>query len=382
MFRSRRRSSEIGMFSRLVQSDRLEALLAGFLAALALVLQVGTAQPWQVMALDLVAYTVAAVSPRWPRSTGLVLGLILLSYLALPTAWATMGEYALFIPILGAGMRGLSRARWIMSVGYFLILVALAWKHGPSLSNLLLSAVAWAVLIGIVWLVGNAFLAVTEAERRARAADLVLQRQQLARELHDTVARSLTAVTMAAERARLRGGATDAELAQILDAAASSVDELRLVMKLLREPDGSSATLGTRRTPLGAALSAAEGDLERNGFRTAVSIEGDLERLPSEQAEALGAATGEAVNNIIKHGDPTAPVAILAGITDAGTELVFLNQPQTPQAPAEADSTLGIWGMRQRLAEIGGEVATERTTTNWITRLRVPSAAGTPDRAA
>lgn len=383
MFRMRSLKGS-GLLARLVASGGIEAALAAALAVLSLTLNLGTSQPWPVALLDLSACAVAAATPRWPRIANGVLCALLLGYLALPPEWGTMGEYAMLIPILGAGMRGNVRIRTAMSVASLAIFAALAWQSAPSPAITALGAVAWGFLIGVLWLIGNAFVAVTEAQRRARAVELLLQRQHLARELHDTVARSLTAVTMAAEQARLRGGATDAELAQIADSAADSLQELRLVMNLLRDPVEPDSPLDVRRTPLGEALAVAKDDLTRNGFALALNVDGNLGRLTQEQADVLGAATGEAVNNMIKHGDPAAPCAIVADIIDAGIELAFVNRPLETDQRHDPDSSLGLWGMQQRLAAIGGEVSTESTPTHWITRLKVPTGSidSSPERAA
>lgn len=375
MLSLRSRSGRLGLLGRPVSAERVEVLLAACLVLLSVIFAAVSAQPWPVYVLDIAAYVTAALTPRWPRAAGIVLGLILLSYLALPTEWATMGEYALMIAILGAGMRGATRVRRAMSVCYWAILTAIPLKYSPDIGTIALTGVAWAVLIATLWFVGNAFVAVTEAQRRAREADLALQRQHLARELHDTVARSLTSVTMLAERARLHGGATNAELDQIAESAAKGLQELRLMMHLLRGPVGNVPLAVVARTPLDDALTAAEDQLTRNGFQATLSVEGDLGRLSADQAGVLGAATAEAVDNMIKHGDPSAPCAIAVDLAHSACELVFINRPREPRSDSDPAMTLGVWGMAQRLAALGGEVATE-SSTNWVTRVRLPLSAG------
>lgn len=367
-----------GRIANLVESGRLEVVLAACLAGLAIVLELGTGQSWQGLVLDLIACAAAAGTARWPRVAGIALGMVLALYVVIPSDWATLGEYALLIPILGSGMRGATRMRTAFTLGYFPLLAARTLVLAPDTVSGVLGWLVWGVLIASLWLIGNAFVAVTEAHRQARAAALVLQRQELSRELHDTVARSLTKVALAAERARLRGSATDADLALISETATESIQELRWVMSLLRGPVEPGILMAMRRTPLDEALATAERELSRQGFTLALSLEGDPQRLPPETAGALGAATGEAVANIIKHGDPSSPCAIVVDITDQDADLLFINTPKEARSSPGPGEGTGLDALTQRLAAIGGRVSTEHSASQFRTRVRLPL--NVPDR--
>lgn len=293
-----------------------------------------------------------------------------------------MGEYAPFIPILGSGMRGATRLRALMTIGYFPLSVGRIFAlAAPDQASAIAGSLLWAVLIAILWLIGNAFTAVIEAQRKARAAELGLMRQELTRELHDTVARSLTRVTLAAERARLRGGASEDDLALISDTAADGIRQLRWVMSLLASPVEPGALSRLPGTSLNTALASAEAELSRLGFLVSVSVTGDPGSLRPEHSAALGAATGEAVANIIKHGDPDSLSAIAVTVTVHDAELVFINAPR-PVAAVEPGSGMGLLAMEGRLQAVGGDVTTECSASQWRTRIHVPlqvaSAASTP----
>lgn len=369
--------------ARLVSSGWLEPVLAASLALLVLVLLPATGKAWQGLVLDLVACTMAAGTARWPRAAGVGLGVVLATYLIIPAEWDTLGEYALLIPILGSGMRGETGIRKALTFGYFPILAARNLVLAPDPVSGILGWLVWATLFAFLWLIGNAFVAVAQAHEQARAAALVLQRQELSRELHDTVARSLTKVALAAERARLRGGATDADLELISESATESIRELRWVMTLLRSPIEPGAATSERRTPLDEALASAEAELGRQGFAVSVSVEGDPGRLPTPHANALGAATGEAVANMVKHGDPAGPCAIVVDISDADAELVFLNTPLPSPASPQPGGGTGLESLAQRLQLLGGHVSTDRNPKQWRTRLRLPlDTPGRPPRQA
>lgn len=363
-----------GFWARLIAKGLVEPLLAAALAVIVVVYALSKPDAWQASVLDLLACTAVSLTPRWPRGAGLGLGMILTGYLFIPADWGTLGEYTLLIAVLGAGLRGQKQARLFMSAGYLLILWALAWKNAPTPGSAALGCLVWAALFGTMWLIGNVFAATIEAGKIAQQAELIQQRQILARGLHDTVARSLTRVAMAAERSRLRGEVTASDLATISDAAARSTEELRWLMAVLY--DTEALTL-TAKDPLDRALVEAEQDLERHGFAATLSVDGSLDVLSPEQSEALGSVTAEAVSNIIKHGQPETACAIIIEVTDHTIELVFVNQ--TREEPSQPQVlSLGLTSARERLQPFGGELDQESSPPQWITRVRLPLTAEVP----
>lgn len=365
----RRLKGSNAVITHLVERGQVEPILAGSLAALILTIDLAFGVAWQTLALDLFACAAAAVTPRWPRLAGTALGLIVASYVFLPPEWSTLGEYALIIPILGTGMSGRSRTRAVMSVAYFVVLAANLWDDTPPNVTPIYGVIAWAVIIAAFWFIGSAFAALIEATHAAQRAELLRQRQALARGIHDTVARSLTRVTMAAERSRLRGETTASDLETISDAAARSAEELRWLMALLAE-DSETLTL-TTNSPLDKTLSEARTDLGRHGFAVTLSITGSLTALTPDQSELLGSVSAEAVANIIKHGQPDTACAVIVDIGEDLAEIAFVNQVRLDAEPKQAIS-LGWENMRQRLARLGGELEQESSSQQWITRVRLP----------
>lgn len=369
---SNHRSAE-GRFRlhRLVRGGWLEVVLAVVLAVLATILDSVSQQPWQVFALDLAACGAAALTFRWPRAAGLALGLVLACYVPLPDDWGTMGEYAPLIPILGTGMRGANRTRLAMTAGYGALLGVLAWGSAPTPLSAVAGWAVWAMLIGVLWLIGSVSHAAVQAQERARAAELVLQRQAVAAELHDTVARSLTMVIMTAQRAALRGERSSAELERIIAAAENSMRELRLVMSLLAAPD-PDLDVSVQHTSLTDALESGVTQLREQGFDVSKAVRGDLSAMSEPEAVTLGTAAQEAIANIAKHAVPGSSCAIILEVADGVAELAFVNgRSNSAESPA-AGQHLGLWGMRERLHRAGGEVLVHHTVRQWITTVRLP----------
>jgi signal transduction histidine kinase len=360
----------------LVQPGRIEILLAMILLILSLVLQIPTRQSTGGMAIDLAICTATAAAARWPKAGGAMVAVLLLVRFFCPAEWFTMGEYAPLIVVLGAGMRGERRIRAVLTAIYVPLLWAISWMLSGGDKSVYLGDFAWVVLIGIMWVIGNAFNTVTEAQRQARAAALVLQRQVLARELHDTVARSFTRVSMIAERAKLRGETSAEDLASISDEAIRGVEELRWVMTLLRDPASSVDALAEGRGSLSDALTAGEQSLTQDGFSVNLSVAGDLNQLSQAQSEVLAAVTAEAVANMSRHGDPAHPVGVVAQIDSDAAELAFINTPAVEPDDEPSRERLGVWGMRQRLESVNGTVSVGLEDQRWVTRVRLPLSVG------
>ncbi|MDQ7991252.1 MAG: histidine kinase [Propionicimonas sp.] len=367
-FSPRRR---VDVLSRLVDSGWFDVAVAGLLAVLVVLLDGAYQQAWQVLLLDLAACLAAALTGRWPRAAGLALAGVLSIYLFIPDDWATMGEYAPLIPILGTGMRGQARLRRAMTLGYFLLLAAIAWRESPSATSAVLAAVVWAVFIAILWLIGDAFRAVSLAQEQLRSAELRRQRQAVARELHDTVARSLGTVILTANRSQLRGEATPADLERIARSAEASLQELRLVMSLLRDSPAAGSPVAVRGTPLTDALVSGTDELRSAGFTVTLLQPAEPVDLPAPESEALGAAAREAIANVLKHGDPALPCAVVVEDTASAVELTFVNGCRPGDDPPRPDA-LGLWGLGERLAAVGGRVSAQRGPNQWITVLTLP----------
>lgn len=372
------------MFARRESYWWLEAGLASLLGIAALAIDAINNQPWPAIALDLGACLAAALTALWPRTAGTVLVGVLTLYLVIPPGWATMGEYAALIATLGAGRRSRPSVReatvatyydLLLVLPYYSILLAIAWREAPSPGNAMLAWVAWTVLIAIAWGVGTAFRRRDDENERRRIASLVRQRNRVAREIHDTTARSLFNLVVTARRLKRQGAASPEELDQLVALAQSSVSDLRCTMALLRD-ESPDALLVVVRTALSEALEAAVADLAQRGFSVATAVEGDLSTISSQASLTLGAATNEAVANILQHGDPQTPCAIIVSITADEVAITFRNGRRDSSAPST--ERFGVWGMTQRLQEAGGQLAVEATPEHWVIQLTLPHR-GRPD---
>ncbi len=215
------------------------------------------------------------------------------------------------------------------------------------------------------------FQRLIEGERRFRGLAKAVwkvqedERRRLARELHDGLGQTLTALTNQLERLQQKLGGGDSgtpgntgeiavRLADSVEMARLALNESREMSRLLRPPVLDD--LG-----LAAALSWLARTLEqRTGLRVELTLEGLDERLDPDLETLVFRLIQEALTNVLRHASvDRAAVAVSrdAGfvalrITDQGrgfdTDATFTGR--------EAASGSGLRGMRDRLELFGGRL--------------------------
>ncbi len=353
---------------RLLVGGALDLTLAVLLAVLSVMIGLNFGQPLSVAA-DLTACLLAALTVRWPRTAGVALGAVLLLYAQAPPEWAEIGQYAALLPVLGTGIRGQRRERLAMSLGYWLILtVVQLFAYPGDLARGLLSSLVWAWLFAVMWLLGGAIAAFQRAQEQTRIAALAQQRLGLARDLHDTVARSLARLSLHAHEAATAADAS--QLRPIADEIGQVAGELRWLLGALRDSDseGSLSSGGSLATTMRDGI----GRLEAGGFQVATAIDGDLDDVPADAGSVLAEIVKEAVANIERHGAATRPCAVVASIDEKAADLAFINEVAADDRPTGTAEPLGLLGVAERLAVVGGQLEARQEGSQWITRVTVP----------
>ena len=186
------------------------------------------------------------------------------------------------------------------------------------------------------------------------------ERKRIARELHDTTAASLVALSMNLSVVDKSSATLDAEGRAALSESAALAKqisrEIRTVAYLLHPP--LMHDLG-----LAAALHwYVEGFSERSGVKVSLDVPGDLSGLPREVEGPLFRVVQECLSNVHRHsGSQSAVVRIRLQPTEIALEVSDRGKGM-PSETLEASSQtashlgLGIVGMRERMQEIGGRL--------------------------
>ncbi len=177
-------------------------------------------------------------------------------------------------------------------------------------------------------------------------------RQRLAHELHDSVTQSLYGVTMYSEAASRLLDADQADKAKGLmhdlqKAALEALREMRLLVFELRPPALEKKGLAGA---LQARLAAVEG---RAGVKAEFLTAGPIS-LPGAIEKALYGIAKESLNNILKHAEATRiSVELRQSKTSAFLEIAD-NGLGFDTAVARQRGGLGLLGLEERAAAIGG----------------------------
>ncbi|WP_416977129.1 sensor histidine kinase [Streptomyces sp. T028] len=225
-------------------------------------------------------------------------------------------------------------------------------------------------LRGLLLRFGEATQALTAVRARLAAAEAVAdERARLAREMHDSVAKTLHGVALAADA--LAESADPSHVRQQAELVARSArraaaESRELLADLRREPGTAE---GVDVLPELAAH--ADDFAERTGLRVTYRPTGDRTTLPVPPmvARQLLTITAEAMENAHRHADPTA-VEVRAGVQDDLLTLTVHDDgrglpPGTTLEHLRDTGHFGLLGMAERAACVGA-------------RLRIASADGTP----
>ncbi|HWD10751.1 MAG TPA: sensor histidine kinase, partial [Solirubrobacteraceae bacterium] len=197
-----------------------------------------------------------------------------------------------------------------------------------------------------------------EAHRRAEQ-----ERLRIARDLHDVVAHTLTTINVQAGVAAHLHDRDPAQarntLALIEAASHEALDELRAILGVLREP-------GDTRPPLEPApdLAAVDGLIEQarsSGLEVTFEIDGDQPgRIPEAVQLAAYRILQESLTNVRRHA-PGMSARVSLNYRDDRLRLAIANDAIRGRNGDSRSGGVGILGMRERAASLGGSLAAHRT---------------------
>ena len=194
-------------------------------------------------------------------------------------------------------------------------------------------------------------------------------RTEVARELHDVVAHSLSVIVVQAEGAKALATKKPEAAIEALDVIArtgrSSIEEMRRIVSLLRGE--SDADFGPS-----PSLPQIPEMVAKAGPRITLEMPEELPPVPESLGLTVFRVVQESVTNFLKHAGPTAqaiatitcePEAIDIRVTDDGVGV---------QASTEGRGA-GVRGMRERVAAMGGTFkAGPRTGGGYEVKVRLP----------
>jgi signal transduction histidine kinase len=181
-----------------------------------------------------------------------------------------------------------------------------------------------------------------------------LERGRLARELHDETGQALTSILLGLKSIRAAQTESEADRAEA-DLRELIVQALQDVRRLAVELRPSALD----DFGLGPAVERLAGTFEeRTGIRTAIETSLRDGRLPSEIETALYRVVQEGLTNVIKHAGAQR-VSIVISQSEGAIRVLVEDDGRGFDAEEVRDDALGVVGMRERIALVGGTLSVE-----------------------
>ncbi len=350
---------------------RLDWLWVLVFGAFALVELVFDGGPW-LIAQALAGIAVIAVLP-WRRRFALPIILcISASFLIIELAAASKDVDFGVLDAIGIPLAMIAYAlfRWstleqvlIGAAAAFISMMAGSVALGDGLLTPLPGMIVWVALAALA--MAMRYRASLLAEQRNQVR--LVERHDLARELHDTVAHHVSAIAVQAQAAQYIS-ATNPEAAteamrNVEQLANRTIEEMRHMVGILRSDDGDA-----RSVPPSSLRELAD-----DSSTPIVNAQGDLDlgSLPSPVAAALYRIAQESVTNARRHNRDVTFIDVAASRQDGRIELTIINDgsPTT----RNSGSGYGLIGMQERVAALEGTFESgPRSVSGWRTMVSIP----------
>lgn len=209
------------------------------------------------------------------------------------------------------------------------------------------------------------------------------ERRRIARELHDSTGQNLTALQINLSLLdTIVDGSGESEAARLLRDTRSLADrcctEIRTISYLLHPPLLDEVGLAF------AAKWFVEGFSKRTGIPVDLQIPEEFPRMSAEAETSLFRVVQETMSNVHRHSGAThAKVDLSAASTDVILTIRDDGKgmpPELVEAVNRSNSSLGVGlaGMRERLAQLGGRLIVTSDSTGTVVRATIPASEITP----
>ncbi len=318
-------------------------------------------------------FLLAAVPIAWRRVSPLS-AIVLVG--GAPVATTILGPSLAPAPLLAVPLdtgptarpRRESRVTLIVREGAILVALAgAAYFHraqGDVTFNLLLALATW--FIGDSIRTRREFrraIAEQAADQQRREIDqahraISEERLEIARELHDILAHSLSVIAVQSGVGRhvmdQQPEQARRALATVEEPSRQSLDELRRVITVLRRTNANPDAPAHTPTPNLSDLTELLDRVRATGMKVTWRLDGPAPHLPLGLELSIYRIVQEALTNVVKHADGADTLVHLT-FTDHDVTITVVNEPGAHPRVASSDgNTHWIIGMRERAIAFGG----------------------------
>lgn len=333
-------------------------------------------------AIIVVVFSVGVVTmaARWPLVASV------LSLLLLVSTPILGGLAPLFMIFYAALITEIVVTQGLLTVGLFVVIVHWALSVVDPVDQVLYIDAASLVMVGFILLVAYSigWNRYNQVQRQQYLRDSLArqereQRLELARELHDSVATSLTSVVMRAQALSLAeegAGNTEAQsqLEGISDTSRDALDQLRTMLRLLNEePASTSFRSRGDSQPLRKSLSTMSKEMRAHGLKVSTNVdlpwnvnraanrptmpEAPSTAVPWFDRDVVGKVLTEMASNAVKHAQPHSTVVVDCYVDGTCLVLIMSNdigETSSSEGDPVLSSGLGLGSMQARASKAGG----------------------------
>jgi signal transduction histidine kinase len=339
---------------------------------------------WSIALLLAGFLVLLIVEPVFIRQNRLLTAIYLSVQVAITSALAfiTPGVdfwAALLCPLVVQVMHNYPQRSGFMITGVFTAIMSILMVVGldpeVGLPLIFVYAVIYYLLAAFIALIREAEASRAESQKKqaelqaaheqlqtytARAEELAVlqERNRLARELHDSVTQSLHSSTLLAEAGQRLANSGDIErargyLIRLGEISQHALKDMRLLVYELRP-------LALREVGLVGAIQHRLDAVERRSGVEAQLVLDDKLELPVHMEEELYRFAMEALNNALKHANPTTIKVTLRNEENDGTPCVELSIKDNgigfdPNLKSD-EGGLGLISMKERIEKLGGKL--------------------------
>lgn len=321
-------------------------------------------------ALGVVIAAATVARRRHPLAVLLVSALVLQLYYAL--GYSAIG-FALPLAPAAFWSAEAGHARWSAAVTAFFVAGSLYWRalqeQEQLLSVLGVGTVVDACLLTSVALLGETVrsrralqaetrrrleLAASEREHEARRR-VDAERVRIARDLHDVLAHTISAVNIqaavAADTIDDAPDETKTALRTIRTVSREALEEVNANIRVLRDDDAAAPR---RPAPGLARIDELVENAAAAGIRVSTQVRGHRRPLPSAVDLTAFRIVQESLTNIIRHAHAS-NATVTIDFSPASLTVEIVDDGNGPAEASQADG-FGLRGMRERVAALGGRV--------------------------
>ncbi len=254
-----------------------------------------------------------------------------------------------------------------------LVAVSALAGHGGGVLSVPLGVVPWFLVMRLMAAVRDQRDALAASKAAEARAAVAAERGRLAREMHDVLAHSLSALALQLESTRLlaHDREVDEEVARAVEQAH------RLAAGGLQEARRAIATARGEELPGPDRIGVlADAFGEQSGLPVAVEVSGEPRELAPDARLAVYRTAQEALTNVRRHA-AAERVAVKLAYLPESTVLVIEDHAIAGAPPPAGlgftGSGYGLTGMRERAELLGGELVAEPTSDGFRVELRLPA---------